>query len=420
MTAIEIYKGEFVNGLSEGVCEVLMRLTPVPTPKPLDTHRPSSAMMSALTAVSLGSPQIQEVIRQAAEAGHGLTVAFPPEIARQLQAQTLHLVQGSKGVLPVAADASGHFVAHATVVGGTAVGTAGAAIGGVSAATLAVAALPVVIAGAAAYAGQRQLTKSLDEIKSMVQRIEARLEDTDTGVCDAAERFLSVAQDALADGGLTQYLRMELAAQRTAVEALYSARKKWVERFKSKLELEQVRLEAESGRGQPWVDTASKVAESGELERELLLFLRALMSRTKLGVLAASVLAEEGRGATAMKLITDMERELRSQFFDLHNRLRPLAAIEPDIPLRERLPGIKNTTQDAFETVKALVAHVNSSVLPAIPDPDGNSEIRAALDRATVAALAYEIGKELAERRGSVTMAVEASATTGGEQWLRP
>jgi len=401
MTAVEIYKGEFTNGTGEGVSEVLMRLTPVPVPKPHDTHRPSAAMMSALAAVAQGSPHMQVVIRQAAEAGHGLTVAFPPEIARQLQAQTLHLVQASKGVLPVAADASGKFVAHATVVGGTAIGTAGAALGGVSAASLAVAALPVVIAGAAAYAGQQQLTKSLDEIKGIVQRIEARLEDIDTGVCDAAERFLSVAQDALADGGLTRYLTIELAAQRTAVEALYSARQKWVDRFKTKLEQEQLKLEAKSGRGQPWVDTAAKVAESGELERELLLFLRALMSRTKLGVLTASVLAEEGRGATAMKLIADMERELRSQFFDLHNRLRPLAAIEPDIPLRERLPGVKNTTQDAFETVKSLVAHMNSSVLPAIPDPDGHSEVRAALDSATVADLAYAVDQTTAMSRGA-------------------
>lgn len=394
MTDIEIYKGDLTNQHGEGVSEVLMRLTPVPALEMPEAPRPSSAMFSALTAVGLGSSQLQAVLRQSAQAGQGLTVAFPPEITRQLQSGALHLMHTYKGAIPVAVNNSGQIASHATVVSAAALGGAGTVATGATAAAVAAAALPIVIAGAAAYAGQQQLTRSLDEIKGIVQRIEARLEDTDSGVCDAAERFLSLAQDSLADGGFTPYLALELAAQRTAVEALYSARQHWVDRFKLKLENEQIKLEVRQGRGQPWVNAVSKAAASGELEKELVLFIRSLMSRTKLGVLTASVLAEEGRGATAMKLMREMERELRSQFFDLHNRLSPLASIAPEIPLKERVPGIRNKTEHAHETIKALVAHMNSSVLPAIPDPDDEREVRAQLGPDTVAELSAAIEHE--------------------------
>ena len=388
MNVVEIFKDDLASQIGEAASEILMRLTPIVIPDAAQAPRPSSSMMSALTALGLGSTRIQAVIKQSATSGHGLSVAFPPDIARQLQTGTLHLMHTSKGIAPIAVDGAGQIVSHASVIGTAAVGGAATAATGATAAALAAAALPVVIAGAAAYAGQQQLMKSLDEIKGIAQRIEARLEDGDSGVCDAAERFLSLAQDSLFDGGLTPYLVLELAAQRTAMEALYAARQQWVSRFKLRLESEQIKLELKQGRGQPWVSTVSRTAASGELEKELVLFIRSLIGRTKLGVLAASVLAEEGRGATAMKLMRNMESELRSQFFDLHNRLSPLALIAPDVPLKERVPGFTNKTENAYETVKALVLHMNASVLPGIPDPDDEREILTTLPVATVAELA--------------------------------
>lgn len=376
---------------------VLMRIAPLPPMESSEEIRPSSAMLAALQALGLGSAQLQAAISQASQSGSGLMVTFPPDITQALRVGTLHLMKSSSRTLPTAVNASGKIVAQGSVVAGAGAAAAGGTVAAASAATLAVAALPIVIAGAAAYAQQQQLERSLKEIKNIVQRIEERLEDTDSGVCAAAERFLSLATDALADGGFTPYLALELAAQRTAVEALYSARSQWVERFKRRLEAEQIKEERDNGRGQPWVDSVAEAARSGRLEQELTLFIRALLSRTKLSVLAAAVLAEEGRGSTAMKLMHEVEVELRSQFFDLHNRLRPLAAIAPEVTLRDRVPGVRNKTQLAHETVKALTAHLTEHVLPSIPDPHAEREVRAALGPATVAQLASDIEQAMAE-----------------------
>lgn len=414
MSEIEVLRADLVQQSGAvDISSVLMRLEALPVRDPVDTIRPSSAMLSALGSLCRGSAELQAALRLAARAGDGLVVTFPPDVVKGLQSGAFSLMRSSKGVLPTAVNSSGKIVAHATVVSGAgAAGVAGAATGGAgavaataSASALAVAALPIVIAGAAAYAQQQQLERSLKDIKEIVQRIEERLEDTDSGACDAAERFLELAQDALADGGLTEYLRLELAVQRTTMEGLYSARRQWVDRFKSKVEREQIERERSKGRGQPWVDSVADAAKSGKLEEELTLFIRSLLSRTKLGVLAAVVLAEENRGTAAMKLMNTVEVELRSEFFDLHNRLSPLARIAPEQSLMQRVPGVRSSTLQAHETVKALVAHLNEHVLPSIPDPHSDREVRAALGPETVEVLVSEIDRfldEATEDNGSV------------------
>lgn len=366
----------------------LMLLKSLP---PLETHeavQPSAAFLAALHTIGVATPSLQSVVRQAAAAGDGLMVSFPPEVVNGLRTGALHLMKSSDGYLPTAVDSASRVVAQARVVGAAGVGgVVGGAAVGATAGALAVAALPILIASAAAYAQQRQLEKSLASIKAVVERIEERLEDTDTGVCEAAEQFLALVEDSLADGGLTDYLRLELAAQRTAVEALYSARKRWVERFKKNLEREQIERERSKGRGQPWVDAVASQVKGGKLEQELTLFVRSLLSRTKLSVLVAVALAEEGRGTAAMRLIGRTETELRSEFFDLHRRLVPLARVAPEPSMLQKLPGMGNALQRAHETVRVLVDHLNEHVLPTIPDPDNQREVRAVLSPATVAAL---------------------------------
>ena len=398
MSEIEVRRSDLAvaDADSGDPVTVLMRLRALRPLEVADAIQPSSAMLGALTALGVGSAQLQSIVVQAAQSGAGLVVTFPPEVVSGLRSGTFHLMQSSNGLIPTALDASNAIVANSRVVGngaigGVAGGAAGSMFVGASASALAVAALPIVIAGAAAYAQQRQLEKSLASIKEVVERIEARLEDTDNGICDAAERFLSLVQDALVDGGLTPYLRLELAAHRTAVEALYNARRQWVNRFKAKVEQEQIERERSKGRGQPWVDSVAAAAKNGKLEQELTLFIRSLLSRTKLSVLAAAVLAEEGRGSTAMKLIGEAELELRSQFFDLHNRLRPLARIAPEQSLLQKLPGLGASTQRAHESIKALVTHLDEHVLPSIPDPHAQLEVRAALNPATVVLLASSL-----------------------------
>jgi hypothetical protein len=373
----------------------LMSLRALPPMEAREAVQPSSSFLAALHTLGMAMPEFQAAIGKAASAGEGLLVAFPPHVVKGLRDGTLRLMKASDGHLPTAIDGTGRIVAQARLVGAAGAGGVGGVAGGVAAGAtagaLAVAALPILIASAAAYAQQRQLERSLASIKAVVERIEERLEDTDTGVCEAAEQFLALVEDCLVDGGLTDYLRLELATQRTAVEALYSARKRWVGRFKKNLEREQIERERSKGRGQPWVDAVISQVKGGKLEQELTLFIRSLLSRTKLSILVAVSLAEEGRGTAAMKLIGRTETELRSEFFDLHRRLVPLARIEPEQSMLQKLPGMGNAVERAHETVRLLVDHLNDHVLPMIPDPDDQREVHAILSPTTVTALASGI-----------------------------
>jgi hypothetical protein len=395
MDSVELYRpdGDVEIVLDGDSRQALMRLKPLPALVTREVAPPSSAFLAALHTLGLASPGLQTVLREAASKGEGLTVAFPAEIVTGLRTGAFHLMQSANGALPVAVDSAGKIAAHARVVGSaTAAGAVGGAAAGATVGAVAIVALPILIASAAAYAQQRQLEKSLASIQAVVERIEARLEDTDSGVCDAAEQFLMLIEDSLAEGGLTEYLRLELASQRTAVEALYGARRRWVQRFKLDLEREQIKRERSKGRGQPWVDTVVESVKGGKLEQELTLFIRSLLSRTKLSVLAAAALAEEGRGSAAMQLINRSEIELRSEFFDLHRRLVPLARVEPELSVFQKLPGMGGALERAHETVKTLVEHLNLHVLPVIPDPYNPREVEAVLSPATVLALSAGLG----------------------------
>lgn len=370
---------------------VLMSVAPLPAIQERPAMQPSSALLAALQAVGSSSAALTTALKQAASNGQGLRVAFPPEVVNGLRTGTLHLMTSGSRALPTAVDTGGKIVSHASVVGGSVAGAGVGIAAGATIATVAAVALPIVIAGAAAYAQQRQLDQSLASITAVVERIEERLEDTDTGLCDAADEFLQLVHDAMSDGGLSDYLRVELAAQRTRVEALYGARRRWVERFKKTLESEQVAREQSKGRGQPWVDSVADHAKSGKLEQELILFVRSLLSRSKLGVVAAAALAEDGRGATALKLIDRYQGELRQEFFDLQRRLVPLAKYAPEASLIQKLPRMGSALVEAHSTVKMLVEHLNTHVLPFIPDPSEQRAVEVDFSAETVALIARSL-----------------------------
>lgn len=366
----------------------LMTFRSLPAIETREVQRPSNAFLAAFATVVSATPELERALKSAAGSGDGFRVAFSPTVTRGLRDGSLRLMQSNTGNLAVAVETvGGTIVEQGRVVAAAGAGAGAGLIAGGGIGAAAVVALPVVIAGAAAYAQQRQLEKSLASIKAVVERIEQRLEDADTGVCDAADEFLLLVEEAWADGGLSDYVRTELAAQRTATEALYGARRRWVERFKQTLEREQTQFEKTKGRVQPWVDSVAELAKDGKLEQELILFVRALLSRTKLGVVAASALAEDGRGATALKLIDRLEKELRGEFFDLQRRLVPLARYAPEGSILHKLPGLGNSLERAHHTVKTLVEHLNEHVLPLIPNPYEDRDVVADLDAATVNSL---------------------------------
>jgi len=339
----------------------------------------SPAFLASLATVGSAAPGLATAIRAAASSGRGLEVVFSPEVTRLLRSGQLNLLKTSTGQMATAVTPANVFVENARVVGDVTKVGAGA-VGGAALGTAAVVAFPVMIAVAAGYAQQRQLDQALESMALALERIETRLKDADSGTCDAAEDFLELAQAAVRHGGvLPPYLELELAQHRTAVESLYRARKRYVDRFKRELERQQNDRERDKGDRHPWVDVVIDGVKDGELDGELLLFVRALVARTKLNIVAAAVLAEGGQGEAALGLIDRTERELRTSFFDLHRRLVPLARYAPEPSRLQRIPGLGKSLERTRATITMLVDQLNADVLPMIPDPDEDTAVRVQL-----------------------------------------
>ena len=109
--------------------------------------------------------------------------------------------------------------------------------------------------------------------------------------------------------------------------------------------------------------------------------------RDRFDALAAICLAEEGSSEVAMRMLDSSAKELRSEFFDLHNRLKPLAIHEPVKSFRDKVPLMGNRTEHAHSVIKALVEQLDQHVLPNIPNPWVDTPLEVSLSPDQVVAL---------------------------------
>jgi len=344
-------------------------------------------VLGAVSSAASASPLALEAIRNAARSGNGLRVEFSPEVMKGLRNGTLKLLTTKSGDQTATAvqAVSNTYVANGRVVGSAA--TAGKAATGAAMMTGAVVMLPIAIAAIASYQQQQQLERALGNIQATLDRIEERLRDEEHGVCDAAGSFIELALKATAQGPLPPYLRAELASHRVRVEGVYGSRRRFIGRFKSELERQQIEFEQKKGVRQPWVESVQDMAKDGRLEDEIVLFIRALIAQSRLDAFAALCLAEEGLPDLALTVLHDSARELRSEFFDLHNRLAPLARIEPPRSVKDRVPLMSRSLARVHTTAKALVEQLDHQVLPGIPDPDDERPLTVELSPDDVASI---------------------------------
>lgn len=364
------------------------------TPQPAQTvaSRSPAGVLGAVSVAAAAMPSATDAILAAARAGNSLRVVFPPEVMKGLRDGSLTLLTTKAGTQTATAVGTGSkFVANGRVVGAA----GGGALGGATLATAGVVMLPIAIAAIASYQQQQQLERALADIQATLDRIEERLKDEEHGVCEAAESFLRLASSIALSGPLPPYLRQELAARRARVEGVYFARRRYVHRFKADLEREQVAFEEKKGERQPWVESVQELAKDGLLQEELVLFVRALVAQSKLDTYAALCLADEGSPQAAAQLLHHSERELRAEFFDLHNRLRPLARIAPPRSMRDRVPLMSRGVERAHLVAQSLVDQLDQHVLPSIPDPDD--------DRPMVIELSADDVQEVAAMAASTT-----------------
>jgi hypothetical protein len=404
----DIVPANSVEVVDPGTGSWLFRVEPLPEGTvEVQGDTGSVATLRATAALLEHLPALREVATN-----RGVRVVFSKETTKLLRSGAVELVQSSTGLLPVARDAGtkafveiGKVVPGAAVTAGAtgAIGVGGAAatVGGAATfGSLAVAAAPVLIvagiAAATAYAEQRVMEKRFAEIQRAVERLEIRLRDDDLGSLEAADRLVDHLQADLAQGSVPPQLATELALARRDVERVYLSRRRFTGRFLGTLEEAQKR-KAEKGSDRMRSGWAGEVADelrdrkSGVVD-ELALFVQAMVVRARLTAATAAVIASQGGGGSALRLIDDLDSELKHDYFELYRKLRALGRFGPEKSWWNALPGLGSLPllggqegEDAKRRVASLVENMESLLGRAIDAHD--RDVTVVLPAHVVAAL---------------------------------
>ena len=219
-------------------------------------------------------------------------------------------------------------------------------------------------AGAAAVsvAQQQRLDRTLVLIEQRLDAMIDRLRDDDHGRLDAAEALLDQLEQRVSVQPSPQ-LRSELAAARQAADAVYFARRRYVDRLGSAIGDAQAGA-GEDGAAQTWADgVLEAVGDTEQLRSELLVYLRALVVRARLATSTAGVLAIDGHIEDATRLLDHTVEDLRDDFYAIYRRLRPLATWAP----KRALPWRRKEWDRAHQTVVEVFELMASEVEPALP-----------------------------------------------------
>jgi hypothetical protein len=336
--------------------EWLLRLEPVPD------FESSRSVEPALIGLVAGLAQAAPVLQQLLSQTPALQVAFSPATMAALQAGTLKFMGGS---MPAAVSQAGKIGEHARLVPG-----AGAAIGTGGALTLTTA-LPLVLVAAgvaASIAHERWLQQAFTGLSDQLDRIETRLRDDDLGTLDAADRLADLIVR-LATDQLPDQLRLELAEARQNVEGIYFSRRRFVERFESFLEQSQDDAERRARLETAWVGDIAKRMASDDLVAELVVFLRAMITRARLAAFTAGVLANAGDVSVALTLLDEIEDHVRQDYWPLQRRLAALARTQPDDALLSRFMKAKERSR-AVENAKRVSGALEEAIGARLPERD--------------------------------------------------
>jgi hypothetical protein len=327
-----------------------------PVAEPASSGSRSSAAAFGLAAGLVeATPGLADLLRSRGV----LRVVFSPEMRRGLADGTYRIMGDS---LPIAVNRAGRAVEIARVPAAD-LATAGAGAG-IGAGAFLAGAWPLVLAAgvatAAAMAQQRWLERAFSGLEGSLERIEARLRDDDLGVLDAADRLVDLV-GRFDDLELPPQLRREVAVARQAVDAVYFSRRRFVQRFKDLIERAQVESERHTGEPTPWPrDVVEQVGE-GVAAAEIVVFVRAMVARARLGAVTAGVLASEGAPVAALQLLDEVHDTLRPDYWDLQRRLAALARAEPESPFWRRLID-RQGAETAIATARSLADAMHLAV----------------------------------------------------------
>lgn len=333
--------------------------------EPVEVEAQELRSRAVAVGVASGLVQIVPGLRELVGDGAAMRVVFSPEIQRGLVDGTYRMASGG---LPMAVDSAGQIAGIARsygALGGTAVGGLGV---GAALTTVWPVVLAAGVATAAAIAQQRWLERTFGGLSDQLDRIETRLRDDDLGVLDATDDLVHLIAS-VGVSPLPQQLREEVAVARRQVEAIYSSRRRFVERLKATIEREQTGHEEKSGERTAWAgDVAKHLSDSSAVD-ELVVFIRAMVSRARIAAITAGLLVDEGAAIAALHLVNSVQDSLRTDYWDLQNRLKALATSTPDAPLWKRVVD-RSAAERAASHATALSHALETAVGTRVPERD--------------------------------------------------
>lgn len=106
-------------------------------------------------------------------------------------------------------------------------------------------------------------------------------------------------------------------------------------------------------------------------EREILLYLQALVARARLAACTASVMASDGDPSMALRLVETTGQQLRDDFHDLARRLKPLSASAPG----KHAGGSSAEKAGLHQAAQRLHGVMSETIAPALPPAQDDLEV---------------------------------------------
>lgn len=347
----------------------IVRFEPMPD---LAAERSTQSLAATTTLASFGQ-QLPELRRLLGDAG-SYRVVFSSEARRALLSGQYSLMRSGFDFLPTAVDASGRIAEIGRITPGLATGAGGTLTLGAAFTVAWPLALAAGMGAAAAIAEQRWLERTFGELQSSLHRLELRMRDADFGQLEAANRLVEQL-DLRGEAALPPVLQLELAHAHYNVESIYWARRRFVERFKRRLEDEQTKHETKTGTPVAWAgSTAADLGDTGTgTIDELVVFVAAMISRARTTSALSATLARDGHGLPALRAIDSLHDSLREDYNDLYRRLNALARQDPSVPKwKQLIPMVADDAEAgrARDLTRRLTDYMESMIGSALPARD--------------------------------------------------
>ncbi|MDH4171113.1 MAG: hypothetical protein OEW42_16140 [Acidimicrobiia bacterium] len=291
------------------------------------------------------------------------TISSRPTVATPLVTSALStLVRAAR---PMKADISGRYLVSLSP--GALVGADPATLGGdrlMELGRLGTALTPspltVLTAGAAALSlvQQQHLARSISQIDRKISAVVTRLQHDDHGALAAANELLELVMHSASQGAIPDQLRLELAQTRVQVNALHHARARPVSEFLDRVTTTDGEMAAGSV-------VAEAIDDPDEFQREMLLYLDSVLVRGRLATITALVVAADGHGADAQRLLEEAASSTRGDFYRLQQPLATLAGRHRDAGRLRALATSHRRIAGVIADLEAATSEVEGLLPPA-------------------------------------------------------